>query len=202
MSAAQPAPSLGQRPLLVIIDMQRLFIDPPDWRVPKLPAILPNVLSLCRHRPASTVFTRFVPPVRAEDEQGDWRRFYHRWPMVTLQHLPRDMIELVPPLGELTPPGQIVDKTTYSSFESAAFRRIVEERRADTLVFAGVETDSCVLASVLAAIDRGLHAIVVSDAVASASDAAHASVTEALLPRLEPQVELATTAAVIGAWGT
>jgi nicotinamidase-related amidase len=192
--------TLGESTLLVVVDMQRLFIDPPDWRVPDLPSILPNVLALVRHRPACAIFTRFVPPVSEAEEQGTWRRFYRRWPMVTLQHMPREMVDLVAPLGELVPPGELADKTTYSSFESAAFQQILERRRPDALIFSGVETDSCVLASVLAAIDRGLHAIVVTDAVASASHAAHTAVLTSILPRLDQQVELTTTAAVLAAW--
>lgn len=193
-------PTLGERPLHVVVDMQRLFIDPPEWRVPALPQILPNVTALCRHRPDHTLLTRFVPPMDATQEQGTWQRFYRRWPMVTLRHMPAEMVDLVDPLGGFVPPGEIIDKTTYSAFESAAFGAALARRRPDTLLFSGVETDVCVLASALTAIDRGLHVIVVTDAVASASLQAHAAVIDLVLPRLDQQVELATTVAVIAAW--
>jgi nicotinamidase-related amidase len=194
------APTLGARPLHVAIDMQRLFIDPPEWRVASLPQILPNVAALCRHRPDRTLLTRFVPPLSAAQEQGSWQRFYRRWPMVTLQHMPPAMIDLVPPLGDFVPPAEIIDKTTYSAFESAAFVAALAQRRPDTLIFSGVETDACVLATALTAIDRGLHVVIVTDAVTSASPGAHAAVLDVVLPRLDQQVELATTAAVIAAW--
>lgn len=46
----------------------------------------------------------------------------------------------------------------------------LQKMAVDTVVFSGSETNVCVLASVLAAVDYGYRTIVVSDALASSSD--------------------------------
>jgi nicotinamidase-related amidase len=95
----------------------------------------------------------------------------------------------------------LVDKPTYSAFEAAAFRSALAALDADTLIVSGVETDSCVLATLFGAVDRGFRVIAAADAMASGSPAAHAAVFATLLPRLGQQVEVATTAEILAAWG-
>jgi len=54
----------------------------------------------------------------------------------------------------------------------------------------GSETDVCVLASVLAAIDRGYRVIVVRDGVCSSSDATHDALIALYTKRFDVQLEL------------
>jgi nicotinamidase-related amidase len=109
------------------------------------------------------------------------------------------MVDLV---AELAPrPGidRVVDKATYSLFECEAGIRALEATGADTLLVSGGETDVCVLATLLGAVDRGYRVVLVTDAVASFSAAGHQAVLDAVLPRLPEQVELATTDTVLAA---
>jgi nicotinamidase-related amidase len=60
-------------------------------------------------------------------------------------------------LGEgatLCPPAIIIDKTRYSAFtEPTLLASHLREREADALIVSGSETDVCVLATVLDAVD-------------------------------------------------
>jgi nicotinamidase-related amidase len=110
------------------------------------------------------------------------------------------MIELVPELAELVPPAYIVDKRVYSPWMDSALNDLLLERGIDTLVVTGGETDVCVFATVLGAIDRGYRILIVTDAVCSSSDASHDASTDVYRSRHGQQVEIATAAQILDAW--
>jgi nicotinamidase-related amidase len=193
---------LGAKTVHVVIDMQRLFAEATDWQVATLPEILPAIVTLVRAHGAQTVYTRFLTPQSAADAEGDWQNFYTRWPTVTLDLLNADMLDLVAPLSTLAAPGAIFDKTVYSAFSNPALVAALARRQADTLVLTGVETDVCVLATAFDAVDRGLHVIVVGDAVTSWSPAGHRAALEGIYPRLDRQIEIMTLKDVLTLWPT
>ena len=94
----------------------------------------------------------------------------------------------------------LADKQTYSLFNDGPAAVALARARADTLVFSGVETDVCVLASVLDAVDRGYRVLVAADAVASSREDGHEAVLRHVYARLDPQVEIASTDAILAAW--
>lgn len=189
----------GQRCVHVCVDMQRLFAEPGDWHTPALDDILPAVLRLARHFAARTLYTRFVTPFEAEQANGRWCDFYRRWPGVLVPAVGSAKLNLVEPLRALATPAQVVDKTTYSAFNDGPFAPCLARLEADTLVFSGVETDVCVLGTVLDAVDRGFRVVVATDAVASSNRASHQATLDLLLPRFDSQVELLDTQAIIDA---
>lgn len=191
---------IGPRSAHVCLDMQRLFAPASIWATPWMERVLPIAASLARAQAHSTVFTRFIPPRRAEDAPGAWARYYRRWPQVTLEHVDPALLELMPELAALAPPALVVDKGVYSPFNSSAFVRILHRRRIDTLVLSGAETDVCVLATVMDAVDRGYRVIVARDAVCSSSDQTHDALMTLYHTRFSTQVEIADTAEIIGAW--
>jgi nicotinamidase-related amidase len=61
----------------------------------------------------------------------------------------------------------------YSAFSGGQLQKYLQGRQVDTLIISGGETDVCVLATVLAAVDRGYRVIIVEDALCSSSDQTH-----------------------------
>jgi nicotinamidase-related amidase len=191
---------LGTRAFHLCVDMQRLFTGDSPWAMPWFQQVLPNVQALVAHNPAHTVFTRFITARDIESTGGAWSRYYRKWSSMTQTALAAECIELVPELSAYVPPAAVVDKYVYSPwYDGELFSRLTQHR-ADTLIVTGGETDVCVLASVLGAVDLGFRVVVVTDAVCSSSDAAHDAMQVFFGQRLSLQVETAETAEVIEAW--
>lgn len=186
--------------LHIVVDMQQLFDSHPDWGSPVLREILPKVLKLVRHRPDRAVYTRFVPPHEPSQAPGRWRRYYERWPGVCLAACGEQYVELLPELQAEATRGWIVDKTVYSAFQAPAFVELIEAQRPSCLLFSGVETDMCVLSTLLQGVDLGYRTVVASDAVASAATEAHEVTLSVVLSRLDVQVEFADTEAILANW--
>ena len=73
-------------------------------------------------------------------------------------------------------------------------------RRADALIITGTETDVCVLAAVLDAVDLGYRVILPTDAVCSSSDATHDALMTLYCERFSEQIETAETEAILALW--
>jgi nicotinamidase-related amidase len=98
------------------------------------------------------------------------------------------------------PPAEVIDKATFSAFASPDFVALLSRRDVETLVLSGVETDVCVLATALDAVDRGLHVMLATDGLTSWSEAGHRAALEAIYPRFDQQVDIATVATIMAAW--
>ncbi|RWY75152.1 cysteine hydrolase [Rhizobium sp. WSM1325] len=175
------------------VDMQRMFAEDTPWHVAWMARISPQIEELAGRHPSRTIFTRFLPPERADDMPGKWRDYYQKWWMMTGEHLPRGFIDLAPSLASLVPPARHFDKRTYSPWIDGRLHPILQSERVDTLVITGGETDVCVLATTLGAIDLGYRVIVLNDAVCSGADDTHDASLELLQDRFSVQLELMDT---------
>lgn len=79
-------------------------------------------------------------------------------------------------IDELAPqPGEpVIDKPGKNAFYATDLQETLDDRGIRHLIVTGVTTDVCCSATVMAANDRGFHAIVLSDGVASYSPERHA----------------------------
>jgi nicotinamidase-related amidase len=182
------------------VDMQRLFSTEGPWPTPWMDRVLPVVTELASRHPERTVFTRFIPPERAADMPGMWQRYYTRWRNATREYLDPALLELLPPLAKLCPPASVIDKTRYSAFVGSQLVEHLGVREADGLIVTGSETDVCVLATVLGAVDLGYRVIVVRDAVCSSSDAGHDALMTLYHERYSEQIEVTDAATIIARW--
>ena len=147
------------------------------------------------------VFTRFIPPQRPDQMPGMWRRYYTRWRMATRECLDLRLLELMPPLAAFCPPATVINKTRYSALAEPRLAEHLREREADALIVSGSETDVCVLATVLDAVDIGYRVIVVRDAVCSSSDEGHNILLRLYHARYTEQIETADAATILTRWG-
>ncbi|WP_455274254.1 cysteine hydrolase family protein [Rhizobium herbae] len=177
----------------ICVDAQRMFMEDTPWRVPWLEHVLQQLLEIAQHHAERTVFTRFVPPVRAEDAFGSWKDYYRKWWMMTGEHLPEELIGLAPSLQKLVPPARVYDKTTYSPWIDGRLFSHLYQEGVTSLVVTGGETDVCVLTTVLGAIDLGFHVVVLSDAVCSGADETHDAAIDLLGDRFSVQLQLVKT---------
>ena len=182
------------------VDMQRLFSPDGPWPTPWMTRVLPVVEALVERAPRKTIFTRFIPPVRPEDMPGRWVAYYSKWREVTREKLNPALLELMPSLKRFVPPAVVIEKAVYSAFAAPVLAESLRKEHVDTLIFSGSETDVCVLASVLGAVDRGYRVIVVRDAVCSSSDEAHDALLDLYHKRFEVQIEAADAEEIIRAW--
>jgi nicotinamidase-related amidase len=200
MKAAFVRRPLTAQTIHLCVDMQRLFSADGPWPTPWMDRVLPVVTEIARRHPERTVFTRFIPPVTPDEVPGTWQLYYEQWRDVTRERLDPRLLHLLPPLATLVPPATVIDKSRYSAFSGSHLYAHLKERCADGLVVTGSETDVCVLATILDAVDLGFHVVVVRDAVCSSSDAGHDALLDLYHRRYSVQIEIAGAAELIERW--
>src|SRR5690606_40274259 len=102
-----------------------------------------------------------------------------------------DKVELLPELQTFTPPARVLDKAHYSPWVDTGLASALAAGHVDTLVLTGAETDMCVLATVLGAVDLGFRVVVVADALCSSSDQSHDALLALYHDRFGQQIESA-----------
>lgn len=195
-----PFGPLTGRSIHLCIDMQGMFAELTPWHTPWAARVLPLIEEIVRLHAQRTVFTRFLPPSRPEDMPGTWQRYYRRWREMTLERIDPELLELVPALARWAPPAKIVDKRVYSPFVGRTLLSHLRECRADAIVITGAETDVCVLAAVLGAVDFGYRVVIASDAICSSADATHDALLQLYKSRFSEQIEIAETELILASW--
>lgn len=175
------------------IDMQRVFAEDTPWHVEWMDRVSPQVSEIAGRFANSTIFTRFVPPIHASDLPGKWQDYYTKWRMMTGEHLSPELIDLIAPLKQFVPPARIFDKFTYSPWHGGHLHQRLTEEHVTQLVISGGETDVCVLATVLGAIDHGYDVILLEDAVCGGADETHEASLTLLRNRFSVQLSVVTT---------
>jgi nicotinamidase-related amidase len=119
---------------------------------------------------------------------------------MTRECLDERLLELVEPLRRLVPPAQLCDKAVHSAFSNASLRPWLYWHHAKTLIITGGETDVCVLATVMAAMDNGFKVALVADALCSVSDVTHEALMTLYGQRFQHHIAMITTEEVLSIW--
>ncbi|MGF9566749.1 cysteine hydrolase [Neorhizobium sp. BT27B] len=175
------------------IDMQRMFAEDTLWHVEWMNRVLPQVEAAVEWSPDKTVFTRFMPPQNAAQVAGAWRKYYDKWEDMTLERMDIGLIDLIPELKRFVPPAMVFDKATYSPWIGGRLHEDLSRHGVETLVISGGETDFCVMATVLGAVDLGYKVAILSDAVCSGADDTHDAALRLLGDRFSIQLEVVST---------
>lgn len=175
---------MATAPPLVVVDLQRVVTPGNGWAIDGVTSVIDRAAELAAAHVGPVLATRHR---LAADGPGRWRVFAEQW-----DHLDdgSTAFELVRELAHL----EAVDKTTYSAYSADPVREAA--RRAGHLVICGVETDCCIAATVMAAVDDGVMVTVVRDAVLGPDPVAHEGALRAF-GRLPLQVRLVSTAQVL-----
>jgi nicotinamidase-related amidase len=182
------------------LDMQNLIGPSGPWAAQWAERILPAVLRMVEHAPARCIFTRFVPPADEKSMPGGWRDFYRAWPGMTARKVDPDAVELMAPLKLFTPPATVIDKTRFSAFSNSALEERLQALEAEAVIVSGAESDMCVLATVLAAVDLGYPVIVATDAICSSADPGHDAVLQLYHQRFSQQIHTMEVEEIRAAW--
>ena len=191
---------LGENCLHICVDMQGLFAAGGPWPIPWMENVLPRIEEAVSGHARQTLFTRFIPADRPGAGPGTWARYYRRWADVTLSRVDPSLLELVAPLACYVPPAEVLDKRVYSPWTEGKLDDLLRGSEVDTLIITGGETDVCVLATVLGAIDRGYRVVLVTDAICGSADQTHDALMALYHSRFSEQVEAVTMAEVLEAW--
>jgi nicotinamidase-related amidase len=191
---------LSDRTVHLCVDMQNVFAEDTPWRTPWMKRVLPFVAEIAGRHARRTIFTRFMPPSEPSDAIGTWRRYFQRWEELTLKRADPWLFELVEPLQRLVPPARVLDKPFYSPFHGTDLAASLRAAGCDTLVISGAETDLCVLAAVLDAVDVGLRVVLPVDALCSSSDEMHDALLALYGNRFSQQVETIDTETLLSSW--
>jgi nicotinamidase-related amidase len=111
---------------------------------------------------------------------------------MTLDRLDPELVNLVPELDRYVPPARMVDKVIYSPWSGTDLHGQLMAGGVNTVVVSGAETEVCVLATVMGAIDLGYRVIIATDAICSSADPTHEAMLEIYHSRYGMQVETAT----------
>jgi nicotinamidase-related amidase len=192
--------SPGPHAIHLCIDMQGLFAPGAPWATPWMERALPQALKLTAHAPQRTVFTRFIPVRNKAEARGVWKAYYEKWECVTRDQVDPRLLELVPPLARFVPPATVIDRQTYCAFSNSRLQAFLDQHHVETLIVSGGETDVCVLATVLAAVDTGYRVILAEDALCSSSDESHDALINLYTRRFSLQIEVAPVVSIIASW--
>lgn len=176
------------------VDMQRMFAEDTPWHVPWMERVKDEVVEVSGRHSERTIFTRFMPPETAEDACGAWRDYYRKWPMMTRSALPPELLDILPELRRFTPPARQFDKQGYSPWLDGRLHAALRRDGVTALAISGGETDVCVLATVLGAIDLGYRTVLLEDAICGSADETHDASLTVLGERFSVQLDLVPTA--------
>lgn len=192
--------ALGPKTLHVCIDMQLMFALETKWASEAIWRALPGILEISTRYTSQTVFTRFICPKELSETTGQWTRFYADAEGMLSNNLHPSMMDLLPELAKFVPPAKIVDRKVFSALASSELQNILAKNSMESLVISGFETDVCVLATVLSAIDLGFRVVLVKDALASSNKAGEQAALHQVFSRFDQQIEVVTTEELYRNW--
>lgn len=143
---------------LLVIDMQRIYAAGGAWETEGLETVAENIVNLCG-KYKNRLFTRHLP---FDNPPGRWKSYNEVNADVNSDP---EGILLLPELASI--PHQLFDKYTYSALESGRLREYLLTEQYDEILITGVQTEFCVLSTMMTAVDLGLPVTIVPDACAA-----------------------------------
>lgn len=152
------------RDLLLVIDMQNVYLPGQEWACPSMPRALGKLRGLLdAGRAGDTVFTRFVAPT---DPTGTWQQYNVENAAINADPWKNALVEDLQPYVK---ENAVLEKSVYSSMKLPEL--CARAKQAEHIVLTGVVAECCVLSTMMEAIDQGHSVIYLYDCISGQSDA-------------------------------
>jgi ureidoacrylate peracid hydrolase len=166
---------------LLVVDMQNYFVmDGQQGECPMAREIVPNINRLAVTLRDAGGLVVWIKMLASEESRASWSVFHERL-------LPENRDRRMQALSEqgkgfalwseldLAPQDEIVTKTRYSAFTPGAsnLQALLDERGIDTVLVAGVATNTCCESTGRDAMALNFRTLMVADGCAAKSDDAH-----------------------------
>ena len=165
---------LGERPALVVIDVNRGFTDPASPLVCDLDDVvvaIDRLLGAFRERGLPVAFTTVSYDEAAKQAAA---AFIDKIPALLTLEAGSSWVEIDPRIAPL-PSEPVFNKLWASAFFGTPFQSFLAAHGCDSLVVTGASTSGCVRATVLDALQHGYRPVVPREAVGDRNPAAHAA---------------------------
>lgn len=147
-----------KKDLLLVIDMQNVYLPGRDWACPSMPGAVERICRLLREDVAEQViFTRFAAPAHPV---GTWKEYNEKNAAINGNPYLNEIVEELRPYLERRP---LYDKSVYSSMRIPQVLEAAKE--AERLVLSGVVAECCILSTLMDAIDAGCKVIYLTDCI-------------------------------------
>ncbi len=159
----------GERPALVVVDLQKGFTDPtcgPGFDMPEVVSQTARLVEAAHTRGVPVVFTTISFPVGA---QPVWLT---KMPAMLELRDGTSWVQIDPETG-IAPADRVVVKQAASAFSGTDLAEVLHGEGVDTVIVCGATTSGCVRATVVDAISVGLRPFVVASAVGDRERAPH-----------------------------
>lgn len=161
----------GNRPALVLVDLQRGFTDPEcplGSDAEDVVAANRELLAIFRERGLPVFFTRVIFP-------GDEARVFRaRVPALNVLTPDSPWVEIDPRLAPA--PGEpVIDKHWASGFHGTSLAADLRDSRADTVIVTGLTTSGCVRATAVDALQHDFPVFIARETVGDRNPDAHAA---------------------------
>jgi len=163
---------VGERPALIVVDVNLGFTDPASPLVCDLDAVvgaIARLLDAARRAPIPVFFTTV-----AYDDAGKEAAavFIEKVPALLTLEVGSRWTEIDPRIAPL--PGEpVLTKLFASAFFGTPLAAILEEAGCDSVAVTGASTSGCVRATVVDALQHGYRTVVPREAVGDRNPAAH-----------------------------
>lgn len=164
--------------LLMVIDMQNVYLEGQPWGCTATSAIMKKIRALINHHvPDNVIFTRYMPP---ENPVGTWKQYNIKNKEINENRWMSEMLEECKPYLESYP---LFTKNKYSSYTNAEVAGLAGKAR--RVILSGVVAECCVLFTLLSGIDAGNKMIYLTDAC-SGADREHERIVENIVSYYSP----------------
>jgi nicotinamidase-related amidase len=164
----------GQRPALIVIDVNRGFTDPASPLVCDLDSVVEAIARLLDEARAAGVPVVFTTVSYDEGGKHTAAAFIDKIPALATLEAGSPWVEIDPRIASRV--GEpVLNKLFASAFFGTALSSFLAANGCDSLIVTGASTSGCVRATVVDAIQHGYRPVVPREAVGDRNPEAHAA---------------------------